>query len=150
YGERIGRQAVLRLGCSATIFDPTGTKVLLTQRSDNQLWCLPGGGVDPGESVAETCVREVWEETGLEVQIERLLGVYSDPDVIVEYRDGNRFQLVALNFAVRITGGAPGLSVETSAVDYFTAEAIENLPLLANQRQRIADAFAFQEAAFVR
>lgn len=150
YGERIGRQAALRVGCSATIFDAERTRVLLTQRSDNELWCLPGGGVDPGESVAEACIREVWEETGLSVRIKRLLGVYSDPNLVIEYRDGNRFQIVALNFEVLVTGGTPGISSETTAVGFYSAAEIEGLELLSNHRQRIADAFAAQAEAFVR
>lgn len=52
-GERIGRLGKIRLGCSAAIFDESGTKVLLTQRADNGEWCLPGGLVEPGESVEE-------------------------------------------------------------------------------------------------
>ena len=68
-GERVGRQAKLRVGASAIIFGRARQNVLLTRRSDNGRWCLPGGGMDPGESVAETYIREVLEETGLEVEV---------------------------------------------------------------------------------
>jgi len=61
HGERVGRQARLRPGASAIIFDSSRQKVLLTRRSDNGRWCLPGGGMDPGESAEETCVREARE-----------------------------------------------------------------------------------------
>jgi 8-oxo-dGTP pyrophosphatase MutT (NUDIX family) len=64
-GDRIGKLGRTRLGCSAAIFDESGDKILLTKRADNGEWCLPGGIVEPGESVEETCIREVWEETGL-------------------------------------------------------------------------------------
>ena len=51
YGERIGKQGKIRLGCSAAIFDERG-RILLTRRADNNQWCLPGGGMEPGESAA--------------------------------------------------------------------------------------------------
>jgi 8-oxo-dGTP pyrophosphatase MutT (NUDIX family) len=59
YGERIGRTASLKVGCSAIIFDESREKVLLQKRTDNGRWCMPGGGMDPGESAVECCIREV-------------------------------------------------------------------------------------------
>ena len=64
YGERIGKLAKLTPSCGAVIFDPTRQSVLLTRRADNGRWCLPGGAMDPGESAAECCAREVLEERG--------------------------------------------------------------------------------------
>ena len=52
-------------------------KVLLTKRADFEVWCLPGGGVEDGESVAEAAVREAYEETGLVVLLTGVVGVYS-------------------------------------------------------------------------
>lgn len=150
YGDRIGKQGRLRAGCSATIFDPARRKILLTRRTDNGQWCLPGGGMDPGENAAEACAREVMEETGLKVQIVRLLGVYSNPDLLIEYPDGNRFQILALNFEAHITDGDPGLSQEVSDIGYFSPEEIDQLDLMSHHRERIRDAFADQAAAFIR
>jgi 8-oxo-dGTP pyrophosphatase MutT (NUDIX family) len=70
YGDRIGRKGNIRLGCSAVLFDANREKILLTRRADNGQWCLPSGGVEPGESVTEACFRETWEETGLKVRVE--------------------------------------------------------------------------------
>ena len=64
HGERIGKKGRIRLGCSAVIFDEVREKVLLTKRADNDLWCLPSGGVEPGESVEETVIREAWRKPG--------------------------------------------------------------------------------------
>lgn len=150
FGDRIGKTAHLMVGCSAVIFDQAREKILLTRRTDNGLWCLPGGRMDPGESVAETCLREVWEETGLEAKIERLIGVYTSPDHLIEYADGNRFQLVAFNFEVTPTGGKLGLSNETTEVGYFTPAEIEALDLMEHHRLRIEDALLGQTAAFYR
>ena len=54
-------------------------QVLLIQRSDNGRWALPGGGHDVGEFISDTVVREVWEETGIKVEVIELSGIYTDP-----------------------------------------------------------------------
>ena len=115
YGERIGKQGKIRLGCSAAIFDEHG-RILLTRRADNGQWCLPGGGLEPGESAAEACEREVLEETGLSVRVKRLVGVYSHADQLIVYPDGGKFQIVALHFEAEIIAGEPGLSNETTGL----------------------------------
>ena len=108
FGNRIGRAGKLSPGASALIFERTTGKILLTRREDNGRWCLPGGGMDPGESAAEACVREVFEETGLQVKATKLVGIYTSPDILVEYPDGNKIQPVAFSFEVEITGGTLG------------------------------------------
>jgi len=147
--NRIGKQGKIRLGCSAAIFDEQG-RVLLTQRKDNGQWCLPGGGMDPGESMVETCIREVWEETGLEVIVDRLVGVYSDPNSLVIYPDGNKAQIVALHFEAEIIGGELGLSDETLAFGYFALEELQDMELWLNHKDRIHDTLAAQSEAFIK
>ena len=138
YGPRLGREGKIRLGCSAAIFDSDG-RILLTKRTDNGLWCLPGGAVDPGESVAEACEREVLEETGLQSRVKRLVGIYSHPDQLIVYPDGNKIQVVALHFEVEVTGGEAGLSDETSDFGYFALEEMEALEFLGRHKERILD-----------
>ena len=149
YGDRIGKQGKIRLGCSAAIFDERG-RVLLTKRLDHGQWCLPSGGLEPGESAAEACEREVLEETGLSVVVKRLVGVYSHPDQLVIYPDGNKVQIVALHFEAEITGGELGLSDETSDFGYFTMKEIEGLEMLDRHTERIIDTLARQSEAFIR
>ncbi len=147
HGKRIAKEGKIRLGCSAIIFDETKTKVLLTERADNKQWCLPSGGVDPGETVEETCIREVYEETGLHVNVKGLVGVYSDPHRLVEYPDGNKAHVVALSFVAEIIGGELGLSDETTDFGYFCIEEMDMLDMLLNHKERILDAFEnFPEA----
>jgi 8-oxo-dGTP pyrophosphatase MutT (NUDIX family) len=150
HGKRIGAKGKIRLGCSAVIFDDVHKKVLLTKRSDNGLWCLPSGGVDPGESVEETIIREVWEETGLTVRVLRLIGVYSDPNALVVYDEHTAVQIVALSFEAEIISGEPGLSDETSDWGYYSLEEIDSLDMLLNHHIRIQDAFKGQVAAFIK
>ncbi len=150
HGEHIGKTATLRVGCAAVIFDETGEKILLTRRTDNGAWCLPGGAMEVGESAAEACVREVWEETALTVAVTRLIGVYSTPHRITIYNDGNRFQFVSFAFEAQIVAGEPGLSDEVTEVGFFTRAEIDTINLMANHRERVDDAYARQAAAFIR
>jgi 8-oxo-dGTP pyrophosphatase MutT (NUDIX family) len=150
YGDRIGRTCELKVGAAAVIFDPARQKVLLTQRTDNGRWCLPGGGMEPGESASEACIREVWEETGLRAAVRRLIGIYTTPHRIVEYASGGRFQFVSFCFEMDIMGGELGLSNETTAFDFFSTEEIATIDLMENHSERIVDAFVEQPAAFMR
>jgi ADP-ribose pyrophosphatase YjhB (NUDIX family) len=150
YGERASQSAMLRLGCSAVIFDAAREKILLVRRHDNELWGLPGGQMEAGESVAEACSREVFEETGLQVQVGRLVSVSSNPHRRIDYDDGRRVQAVVLTFEADPIGGALRRSNETSGFGYFSLDEIRHLPLLDSHLERIIDAFANQPAAFVR
>ena len=147
-GERIGRQGKLRLGCSAVIFN-ADKKVLLTRRSDNGQWCLPGGAMEAGESVAEGCAREVWEETGLRVEVVRLIGVYSDPNRIIVYPDGNKVHIVALSFEAKTTGGELGLSDETTEFGYFSLEEAAQMDIIGNHFGRIRDAMSGSQTTLI-
>ena len=128
------------MGCSAVIFDETRQKVLLTKRADNGRWCLPGGGMESGESAAEACEREVMEETGLKVRAKRLLGVYSNPDQLVIYPDGEKAFFVVLNFEVEVLSGELGLSNETTDFGYFSVQEMETMPMHGEHKDRVEDA----------
>lgn len=150
YGNRISKGAELRIGSCAVIFDETRTKVLLTKRADNALWCLPGGKMESGESIEECCQREVLEETRLEVRLTRLIGVYSNRDALVIYPDGNRTQIVVLSFEAEITGGKLGLSDETTEIGYFPLDEIKSMPMHGRHKERIEDALMNQTTPIFR
>ena len=63
-------------------------EILLIERTDNGLWALPGGAQEIGESVKDAVRREVREETGIEVEVTGLTGIYSDPAHVIAYDDG--------------------------------------------------------------
>ncbi len=149
-GERVGRMGALMAACVAVVFDATRERILLTRRSDNGRWCLPGGRMEPGESATEACARELREETGLDASIGRLIGVYSSPDWLLEYADGNRFQVLGLCFEAEPTGGKLALSDEVTEYGYFTPGEVAALDIMEHHRERIADAFAAETTTFVR
>ena len=137
----------------AAIIKNEAGKILLTHRNVEPFkgqWCLPGGAVDPGESVTEACEREVFEETGLSVRVKRLVGVYSHPDQLTAYSETDKFQIVALHFEAEIIGGELGLSDETTDFGYFTVEEVDRLEMLGRHRERILDTLANQKDAFIR
>ncbi|HIL31155.1 MAG TPA: NUDIX domain-containing protein [Dehalococcoidia bacterium] len=140
----------MRLGASGLIFDKAREQVLLTRREDNGRWCLPGGGMDAGESAAEACVRELLEETGLEVRVTKLIGIYTTPDILMEYPDGNRIQPVAFSFEAEITGGELGLSDETTEVGWYTTQEMESMDILEHHIVRIRDGMENRLEAFVK
>lgn len=140
YGDRIGQEGELRIGSCAVIFDEARDKVLLTRRSDNGLWCLPGGRMEPGESIEECCRREVFEETGLVVETVRLIGVYSNRDALVVYKDGTKVQMIVLSFEAVVKSGELGLSSETTDARYFSPAEIEQLELHDRHKDRVLDA----------
>ena len=106
--------------------------------------------MEAGESAAECCAREVLEETGLTVQVGRLIGVYSTPHRITEYPDGNRNQVLDLTFEAAWTSGEPSVSDETTEVGYFSPEQMKSMDVMELFYEVVADAFAAQDAAFVR
>ncbi len=129
--------ARFRIAVSAVILKQGN--VLLAHRRDIDWWNLPGGGMELEETVDEALRREVYEETGLKVEIERLVGVYSKPQK----------QEVVLTFSCHVTGGTLHETEETSECCYF---APDNLPsnTLPKHRQRIEDALLNQAGAIMR
>jgi len=139
-GPGVTAGATLRLGCSVTLLDAQG-RVLLQKRTDGDWWCLPGGGVDAGETFRAAAVREATEETGLEVEVERLLGAYTDPTICSIYPDGNRIQIASLNFLCRIVGGQMITDNEETAELRWFAQADLPPNITPTHRQRLADVF---------
>jgi ADP-ribose pyrophosphatase YjhB (NUDIX family) len=147
-GDRIGRKGKLAVGCSAAVID--GDKILLIRRSDNRKWAVPGGYMEPGENLKEACAREVLEETGLTIEVKRLIGVYSNPNLMLEYDDGHRWQLVILHFEARPISGKLTASNESTAVSFFARNETMDLSMSRLDQIRIADAFSGVEAAIIQ
>lgn len=121
---------------SAVVSNEKG-EILLTKRSDNGLWTIPGGAMEPGECIADTAVREVEEETGLEVRVTRLVGIYSNPRHVIEYADGEVRQQFSVCFAAEPVGGFLRPSSETSEVSFVAPAALEQLSIHPSIRLRV-------------
>ena len=145
-----GMPVRLGLGANAVIFDDDGL-VLLEKRSDNGWWGLPGGHVEIGESAQDAVVREVLEETGLRVEVIRLMGIYSHPDnfCFVQYPDGNTAHVLSTVFECTPTGGRLQMSEESTDLQYHPVDGLPEQVLLSH-RIRIEDAALCAEAPFVK
>ncbi|MGW5744576.1 NUDIX hydrolase [Amycolatopsis sp. NPDC003861] len=125
---------------TVAIRDDAG-RILLIHKVDNDLWALPGGGHDAGERITDTAVREVREETGLDVEVVRLIGTYTDPNHVMAYDDGEVRQQFSLCFEGRWTGGQPREDgTETKAVRWVDPSELERLNIHPSMRLRIAHA----------
>jgi ADP-ribose pyrophosphatase YjhB (NUDIX family) len=109
-------------------------KILLTKREDFETWILPSGGVEDDESIAQAAIRETKEETGLDVELTKLVGIYS--------RLGNMSSVHAALFVAKPIGGEIKCQEgETTAVEWFAFDEIPS-PLSFGQRKKIEDAIA--------
>ena len=139
-----------RTGADAAVFDDAG-RILLQHRADFDMWGLPGGSIETGETLRDAVVREVKEESGLDVEVVRLVGAYSEPEyTTTRYPDGNVVHYVSLTLECRVIGGQlrPQRG-ESKAVRFFEPHDLPE-PLLRDHVPRIQDALARREAAFLR
>ncbi|HDK7167461.1 TPA: NUDIX domain-containing protein [Clostridium botulinum] len=114
-------------GVAIVIFNDK-KQILLQKRSDVGLWGIPSGHVEPGETVINAAIREVFEETGLHVKVARFIGVYSDPkSQIFEYPDGRITHFVTCCFEAKIIGGE--ISCESSETLDLKFFPIDELPI---------------------
>ncbi|MBI4897606.1 MAG: NUDIX domain-containing protein [Actinobacteria bacterium] len=133
---------------SAVVVDPEN-RVLLLKRTDNEFWTIPGGAMEPGETIKQTMIRETREETGIEVRPLFLVGIYSDPRHVVEYSDGEVRQQFSVCFRCEAIGGDLSTSEESAEVGYFNESAMLTLPIHESIRRRIRDCFDYAGTPFI-
>lgn len=132
----------------AVVQDQDG-RVLMIHKTDNNLWALPGGGHEPGESIADTVVREVKEETGYDVKVETLTGTYTNPHHVMAYDDGEVRQQFSIAFRAHLIGGEARTSSESKEVAWLTLEQIEQLDLHPSMRLRLQHALNGHDGPFI-
>lgn len=146
YGSRIGRGAHQKIGASVAIMQKG--RLLVTRRQDNGLWCLPGGGVDAGETWSEAAIREAREETGLDIAIDGVLAAYADPNAVIRYPDGHRTQIFGVCFRAHPVAGEAGSSDEVTEVRWVTARDAARLPFIPTARQLVPQAFTSETVTY--
>jgi 8-oxo-dGTP diphosphatase len=132
---RIGTDWILAIGASTIVMDDDG-KILLQRRRDDGSWAHPGGCLEPGERIGDAAVREVEEETGYRVGGARLAGVFTGPQCVITYPNGDRLRYLDFVFTARVTGGAlRPESDETIDVGWFDPAALPPGTMDATRKQ---------------
>jgi ADP-ribose pyrophosphatase YjhB (NUDIX family) len=126
----------LVVATSAVVTDDVG-RILLQRRTDSGNWALPGGGMEMNESLAYSVVREVKEETGLDVEVTGLVGTYTDPRHIIAYTDGEVRRQFNICYTARVTGGQLAISDESTELRFIDPAELDSLPVHHTKRLRV-------------
>ena len=140
---------IIRPAVAAVVRDAHG-RILLHRRRVGGGWAPPSGSLEPGEGIHSGLLRELYEETGLTADIERLIGVYSDPAYqIVQYPDGRVIQFVTCLFSCRLRVGNLQGSDEGMAWAWFAPDTLPE-DLTAYARVWLQDALSDTTQVVVR
>ena len=125
---------------TAIVADGQG-RIALVKRKDNELWALPGGGMELGESIEQGAVREVKEETGLDVEVDGLVGVYTNPHHVMAYDDGEVRQQFSLCFTTKLLGGELQFDDESTDIAWVAEGDLVSYPMHPSMRLRVQHFF---------
>ena len=125
--EIIGQRRIMIPSAVAWIYDDAG-RLLVVQLHGQDRWGLPGGGIEPDETPEETVVRETMEETGLEIRVDSIGGVFGGPKMHHTYVGGDEGAYVMIAYRCTIVGGTlqPD-GHEVTATRYVTPEDLESM-----------------------
>jgi ADP-ribose pyrophosphatase YjhB (NUDIX family) len=124
-------------------------ELLLLRRSDSGRWTIPTGGLKKGETLTQCAARECREETGLDVEVMSLAGLFSDPGHVIAYADGEVRQPVNACFAARVIGGGLTTTDEASDVAWVSLSLLDDSDIHPAIRRRIVHGLAAVTTPFV-
>ncbi|MGI8386606.1 NUDIX hydrolase [Robertmurraya sp. P23] len=126
--EKVGNELILMPSVAGIVRNDLG-EILLQNKGNGEKWSLPAGAIELGEAPAEAVVREVWEETGLYVVPQKLLGVFGGKDFRYQYPNGHQVEYNVFMFDCVIKSGELSpIDNETAELQYFSPG---NMPELA-------------------
>ncbi|GLH75566.1 NUDIX hydrolase [Bradyrhizobium sp. SSBR45G] len=146
--SKIGHDLLATTAVSISVFDDTG-RILLGRDAETNLWTLPGGAIDPNEHPADAASRECFEETGLVVRPQRLLGVFGGPEFLIRYPNGDVTYYTVIAFEAVIVGGAlmPD-GDEIASLRFVDPQEWEQLPVSPSSRIISRQAFARDQVPY--
>ncbi|MCL2375931.1 MAG: NUDIX hydrolase [Defluviitaleaceae bacterium] len=122
--EKVGHDVVIMVGCGVFVYKDG--KLLLQRRKDSGCWAMHGGSMEIGETTEETASRELFEETGLIAKKLELLGIFSGPDMMHTYPNGDKVYIVGITYICqKFSGNLLSETDETTELKWFD---INNLP----------------------
>jgi 8-oxo-dGTP diphosphatase len=119
--------------------------ILLLRRKDNDKWTMPDGTLDFGESLTFCAIREMREESGLQIRITGLIGTYTDPYILIAYSDGEVRQEFTFVNAARIESGELKIDDECEEAAWVPVSSAVELPLAQSQRCRLKYVLEYQK-----
>lgn len=122
--ELVGTHPIIMAGACVILIDGEG-RLLLQQRTDNGLWGLPGGSMEPGEEIKEVARRELFEEVGLEAKGLEFFDIFSGTDLYYRYPNGDEvYNVVAAYICKEYSGTIRGDGDEVQDIQFFELDKI--------------------------
>ena len=148
--EKVDHDLVALTAVSISVFDDRG-RLLLGKDAETEFWTLPGGGIDPNEQPADAAVRECFEETGLLIEPDGLIGVFGGPEFLIHYPNGDVAYYTTIAFRGSVVAGScnPG-DGELSALNYFSEAECQGVTISASSRVIAKQAFAGADRPYFR
>jgi mutator protein MutT len=112
-------------------------RILMIRRTDNDYYAIPGGQLELGETLTQAAVREVREETGIECEVTGLIGIYSNPNHVIAYDDGEVRQEFSICFRAKPLGGETWTSSESKEVHWVSVSKLQGLSIHPSIRLRL-------------
>ncbi|WP_410585342.1 NUDIX hydrolase [Amycolatopsis sp. lyj-108] len=137
----------IAVAVSAFIQDDEG-RILMIRRTDNDLYSIPGGQLELGETLSQAAVREVREETGIECEVTGVIGLYSNPSHVIAYDDGEVRQEFSICFRAVSIGGEARVSNESREVLWVETGRIADLNIHDSIRLRVEHSLQGSEKVF--
>jgi 8-oxo-dGTP pyrophosphatase MutT (NUDIX family) len=145
--ERVGTMQLEMPTASVIVFDEA-RRILLVRHVEGNQWTTPGGLIEPEETPADAAVREAWEETGLAVDLVRIIGVFGGKACTSTYSNGDRMAWVSTLFEGKVVGGAPRHDgEETLEVRFLHVDELRRLPRKAHVDMFVDAALSGSETA---
>ena len=148
--ERVGTR-LLEVPAAGVVVRDDQDRVLLGRHSNDGVWVLPGGAIEPEEAPSDAAVREVFEETGLHVHLDRIFGIYGGPECTVRYANGDRTSYMIVAFEGHVVGGRLGpADGELLELCYFRVDELPDeklagwVPELFADLRRASDQSSFR------
>jgi mutator protein MutT len=118
--SKVGHEKIILVFAGGCIFNDKG-EVLLQRRGDSNKWGFPGGAIEIGETPQEAAIREAKEETGLDVEVGDIIGIYTDSDM--KYPNGDKAHSICIGFKLQAVGGELRCdNEETLELKYFSKD----------------------------